>query len=183
MLQLPRNIRQEFIECAESYPVVTIIGPRQSGKTTLAKTEFANKAYVNLEIPEERAFAINDPKRFLAQFPNGAILDEIQRVPHLLSYIQGIVDERDQSGLFILTGSHQLELQQEISQSLAGRTGMLKLLPLSLVELRDTQVNFSIEQQIYYGGYPRIYKSNIPPKRFYRDYMQTYIERDVKKII
>ena len=183
MLQLRRTIEQEFIESTKSYPVVTIIGPRQSGKTTLARTVFASKAYVNLEIPEERALATSDPKRFLRQFPQGAILDEIQRVPQLISYIQAIVDEQDQNGLFILTGSHQLELQQEITQSLAGRTGMLKLLPLSLIELRNIQADFSLEQQIYYGGYPRIYKNNIPPKRFYRDYVQTYVERDVKKII
>ncbi len=183
MLKLKRSIQSEFLESARSYPVVTIIGPRQSGKTTLAKTTFANKAYVNLEIPEERALATSDPKRFLRQFPDGAILDEIQRVPQLLSYIQAIVDGQEKNGLFILTGSHQLELQQEITQSLAGRTGMLKLLPLSLAELRSTQAHFSLEQQIYYGGYPRIYKNNISPKRFYRDYVQTYVERDVKKII
>ena len=116
---------------AKEYPVVTIIGPRQSGKTTLIKISFPGKPYVNLKIPEERELALTDHKRFLGQFPDGVILDEIQRVPELLSYIQAIVDAEDQSGQFILTGSHQLELQKGITQSLAGRTAILELLDRS----------------------------------------------------
>ena len=182
-MELRRTIKQELIEAAKSYPVVTIIGPRQSGKTTLARMAFPGLKYVNLEIPEEREFALNDPKQFLAQYPDGVIIDEVQRVPQLLSYIQAIVDEHDKVGMFILTGSHQLALQQEITQSLAGRTAMLELLPLSMQELHSVQTNFSLEQIMFYGGYPRIYKNNISPRRFYGDYLRTYVERDVKQII
>lgn len=183
MLTFDRKIQQELLATANSYPVVTLIGPRQSGKTTLARSTFPDKAYVNLELPDVRQFAQTDPRRFFEQLPNGAILDEVQRTPELLSYIQGIVDEQESNGLFILTGSHQLSLQKQISQSLAGRTGLLHLLPLSLDELKTAQQHFSVDDQIFYGGYPRIYKHNITPQRFFRDYVQTYLERDVKEII
>jgi uncharacterized protein len=178
-----RDIEQEVRAGAASYPIMTVIGPRQSGKTTLAKAVFKHKPYVNLEDPDEREFALSDPKRFLAQFNRGAVLDEIQRVPELLSYLQVLVDERNDKGLFILTGSHQLSLQQGISQSLAGRTGILHLFPLSLHELAKADQSLSLEQQIFFGGYPRIYQQKITPQRFYRDYVQTYIERDVKLLI
>lgn len=183
MTELKRILAEEVVSCASSYPVVTIIGPRQSGKTTLAKAVFPNKAYVNLEQPDIRVFAETDPQRFLEQYPEGAILDEIQRVPLLLSYIQVIVDNREDLGLFILTGSHQLSLQQEISQSLAGRTAILHLMPLSLQELKEAKVVHDLNHQLLYGFYPRIYKYAIEPRRFYRDYVQTYVERDVKLIV
>ncbi|MCB1827567.1 MAG: ATP-binding protein, partial [Coxiellaceae bacterium] len=181
-MELERNILHELYETAESYPVTTIIGPRQSGKTTLAKAAFPQKPYVNLEAPDQRELALQDPRHFLEKYPDGAIFDEIQRTPELLSYIQTIVDEKEEHGLFILTGSHQLSLQEGISQSLAGRTGMLHLLPLSLSEIKTKVRNFSLEEQLFYGGYPKIYKQNISPQRFYRDYVQTYLERDVKQI-
>lgn len=181
-MEFKRDILHELYETAESYPVVTIIGPRQSGKTTLAKTVFPKKAYVNLELPDQRELAIKDPRRFLEQYPEGAIFDETQRTPELLSYIQTIVDEREEHGLYILTGSHQLSLQEGITQSLAGRTGILHLLPLSLSELQTQVRRFSLDEQLFYGGYPKIYKHNITPQCFYRDYMQTYLERDVKQI-
>ena len=114
-----REIETELKDLANGYPIVTVIGPRQSGKTTLVQHAFPEKLYVNLEFPDIRAMALTDPRRFLEQFPNGAILDEIQRAPELLSYIQPLVDEKDQKGMFILTGSHQLELQGAISQYLA----------------------------------------------------------------
>lgn len=183
MNEIKRNITNELITTAASYPVVTVIGPRQSGKTTLVRSAFPNKTYVNLEDPDVRSFAIADPRQFLAKYPNGAIIDEIQRVPSLLSYIQGIVDNKESLGFFILTGSHQLSLQAEVSQSLAGRTGILHLMPLSLTELKQQSCEYDLNNQLYYGFYPRIYKYNIEPQRFYRDYVQTYIERDIKLIL
>lgn len=183
MIELARVIQSELIACAQSYPVVTIIGSRQSGKTTLVKSTFPDKCYVNLEEPDLREFAHSDPRAFLSQYPDGAVLDEIQRVPELLSYIQSIVDTTEQLGQFILTGSHQLQLQAEITQSLAGRTGMLHLMPLSLTELAPLHLNNDLDTQLLYGFYPRIYKYHIAPQRFYRDYVQTYLERDVKMLI
>lgn len=183
MSQLITRIMQtELRSCAQSYPVTTLLGPRQSGKTTLAKTTFPDKPYVNLEAPDQRDFALSDPRRFLNQFPQGAILDEIQRTPELLSYIQVMVDEEKKNGLFILTGSHQLELQQEVSQSLAGRTGILHLHPLSLLEIKNSGRQYSLDDYLFNGGYPRIYEYNLQPARFYRDYVQTYLERDLKQI-
>lgn len=183
MINIQRTIQKELIHSAASYPVVTVIGPRQSGKTTLVKATFPSKAYVNLEAPDIRSFAETDPRRFLEQYPDGAILDEIQRVPSLLSYIQTIVDEREDLGIFILTGSHQLSLQQEVSQSLAGRTSLLHLMPLSLQELKQAGWVHELDEQLQYGFYPRIYKYDLEPQRFYRDYVQTYVERDVKMLV
>ena len=130
-----RSMTQELMAVAGQYPVVTIMGPKQSGKTTLVKSSFPTKAYVSLEDPDHRLAAQSDPRGFLDKFPDGAILDEIQRVPILLSYIQTIVDTHQRKGMFILTGSHQLELQQAVSQSLAGRTALISLLPMRLTEL------------------------------------------------
>lgn len=180
---IQREIMPELLASSHSYPVVTILGPRQSGKTTLAKLAFPSKSYINLEAPDERHLAASDPRGFLERFPDGAILDEIQRIPELLSYLQPIVDEKKQNGLFILTGSHQLELQESITQSLAGRTGILHLYPLSLSELGQLANGFSLDEQLMHGGYPRIYEHRISPLRFYRDYTQTYLERDLKQII
>ncbi len=183
MIEIKRTIFQELMDSAGSYPVVTVIGPRQSGKTTLVRMAFPNKTYVSLENPDIRSFALEDPRQFLEQYSDGAIIDEIQRVPSLLSYLQEIVDAQDRTGLFILTGSHQLLLQEEITQSLAGRTGILRLLPLSLQELEQIGINHNLDEQLFYGFYPRIYKHSIQPQRFYRDYVQTYIERDVKLMV
>lgn len=178
---LSRDLAAELATMAASYPIVTILGPRQSGKTTLAKTLFPNKPYVSLENPDERSFADIDPRAFLERFPDGAILDEIQRLPKLLSYIQGIVDNQEKKGMFIMTGSHQLALHESISQSLAGRTAILKLLPLSLAELPE--LGFSIDEYLLHGMYPRVYKDAINPTKFYRDYVQTYVERDVRQMV
>ncbi len=178
-----RQLKAELIACAKVYPVVTVIGPRQSGKTTLVRETFPEKPYVNLEEIDVAALANDDPRAFLAQYPDGAILDEIQQTPDLLSYIQPLVDAQRRTGLFILTGSHQLSLQAHITQSLAGRTAVLHLLPLSLSELQTGGYSLSPDRDIFYGGYPRLYDYNIDPNRYYRDYISTYLERDVKQLI
>ncbi len=164
------------------YPVITITGPRQSGKTTLARSTFSEKPYANLENPVTRQFAEEDPVAFLGQYPQGAIIDEIQRVPGLLSYIQVIVDERRENGLFVLTGSHQFELMHGITQSLAGRTALLKLLPLSIAELA-TRFSLSVDEMLFRGFYPRIYDQDIAPDQAYGDYFETYVERDLRQLV
>ena len=136
-LVIPRTLHSSILALSQEYPVLTLIGPRQAGKTMLVKTVFSNHAYVNLEHPEQREFAQLDPKGFFARFPGPLILDEIQRVPKLLSYIQVMVDEDSPPSRFVLTGSHQEALQESISQSLAGRTVVLTLLSLSLAELQE----------------------------------------------
>jgi predicted AAA+ superfamily ATPase len=178
-----RDVSKELEDLAKGYPVVTVIGPRQSGKTTLVQYIFPKKPYVNLEEIDVREMAIGDPRRFLEQFPEGAILDEIQRVPTLLSYIQVIVDKNDKKGMFILTGSHQLQLHEAISQSLAGRTALLSLFPLSLHELQGAGVDLTLDPLLLKGGYPRIYKDQLDPTKAYRSYFQTYVERDVRLLI
>ena len=164
------------------YPVITITGPRQSGKTTLVRRTFPNKPYANLENPALRQFAIEDPVGFLNQYPQGAVLDEIQRTPELLSYLQVIVDDNKKNSLFILTGSRQFELMGKISQSLAGRTALLKLLPFTIKELETYKVE-SIDAMMFKGFYPRIYDQDIPPGQAYGDYFETYIERDLRQLI
>ena len=132
---IPRNITTELLNQLKEYPIVTVLGPRQSGKTTLTRAVLTDYEYVSLEHPENREIATEDPKAFLKRYNNKVIFDEVQRAPHLLSYLQGMVDERSENGQFVLTGSHQLELSASISQSLAGRTGILHLLPLTISEL------------------------------------------------
>lgn len=168
---------------SQKYPIVTLLGPRQSGKTTLVKMAFPDLPYVNMEDADNRALAAADPKSFMERYRNGAIFDEIQRTPHLLSYIQVRVDEADRKGMFILTGSHQVELHSAISQSLAGRTTLLRLLPLSLQEIRQSKIEIPFEEVIVQGGYPRIYKDQLPIANAYSSYFQTYVERDVRNII
>jgi predicted AAA+ superfamily ATPase len=178
-----RSIKPELVNLAKSYPVVTVLGPRQSGKTTLVREVFKDKKYANLEEIDVRNLAISDPRNFLAQFETGAILDEIQRAPQLLSYIQSLVDSKDIKGMFILTGSHQMELHQAVSQSLAGRTAILTLLPMSLYEISKAGFDLPVNQLLLKGGYPRIYKDNLEPFKAYRNYFQTYVERDLRQII
>ena len=141
-----RELSNELTNMAKSYPIITITGPRQSGKTTLSRNSFPEKPYVNLESPDIRSYAEKDPRGFLGQYQNGAILDEIQKVPDLLSYIQVITDEKQQKGMFILTGSENLLLSNKISQSLAGRTAILNLWPLSMGEVKDKIINTSIDE-------------------------------------
>ncbi len=180
---IARHLRSTLQSRASHYPVVTLTGPRQSGKTTLCRTAFPEKPYSNLERPDIRIFAQQDPAGYLAQFPKGAILDEIQRVPELLSWIQVRVDEQKRAGEFILTGSHQFELNRHISQSLAGRTALLKLLPLSVAELCDAGQPTGIDHLLHAGGYPRIYADHLDPAVMLGDYFATYVERDLRELL
>lgn len=181
---IKRQIETELHQLLTEYPVVTLLGPRQAGKTTLARHALKNYDYANLEHPETRQYAIDDPKAFLAQFKGKVILDEIQRVPELLSYIQVTVDEKKSNGQFVLTGSHQLALRDAINQSLAGRTCILNLLPLSIAELTGSKLLFdSPEEYIFNGFLPRIYDQQQRPTTAYSNYYQTYIERDVRQLI
>jgi len=180
---IERDITKELVECAAEYPVVTILGPRQSGKTTLVQMTFPDKPYFSLEFPDVRAAAEADPRGFLMQAEDGAVLDEVQRLPALLSYIQGIVDDVRKPGMFILTGSHQPRLHEAISQSLAGRTAMLALWTFSLSELRHYKSDWKAFELVVKGFFPRLHEENLEPRRFYNGYLQTYIERDVRALI
>lgn len=179
------RISKDYLQAlAQYYPVLGITGPRQSGKTTLVKLLFKDKPYVSLEDLDLRAFAEQDPRGFLGQFPDGAILDEVQRCPDLFSYLQAIVDAKQQQGMFILTGSHQFGLVEKITQSLAGRVGFLQLLPFTAQELRTANyLPKTLEELLWMGCYPPIYDRNIPPQKWYQDYTTTYIERDVRQLV
>lgn len=183
-----RILAHELKKSFSVYPIVTLIGPRQSGKSTLVKSLFHSLPYVNLESPNQLAIVKADPVAFIKQYHTGAIIDEVQNYPELLSYIQVHVDAQKKNSLFVLTGSHQLALHEAISQSLAGRTAVLHLLPLSIYELlahrKETQEECEhLDVLLLKGFYPRIYESSIEPYRFYEDYMKTYLERDVRKLI
>lgn len=181
---IPRLATSTLTRLAKGFPVIALTGPRQSGKTTLAKHVFPNKTYVSLENPEELEFAQKDPKRFLARFKEGAILDEVQRCPSLLSWIQGLVDERSRMGDFVLTGSSQFELVAGITQSLAGRVGRVELLPLSIQELAQAhQLPGQLNTCLLQGGYPSIYDRHVSPQDWFSNYIATYIERDVRQLI
>jgi len=173
-----REAEKELQLLSAQFKAVAVTGPRQSGKTTLVKKVFKEKAYVNLENPDLRQFAGEDPRGFLSNYPDGAILDEVQRVPELFSYLQQILDEKEQNGSFILTGSNNFLLNSNISQSLAGRVGYLFLLTLDIGEI-NPGANMS-NQLIFKGGYPEIYQKDIDPKKYYDNYIRTYVERDVR---
>lgn len=177
-----RDITTELKKCAEQYPIVTITGPRQSGKTTLCRLAFSEKPYINLEHLETREFALTDPIGFLNTVPNGAILDEVQNVPQLLSYLQVLVDEKRTNNLFILTGSCQFELIQALTQSLAGRTALLTLLPFSYHEIRSKYPPKNVIDLIYQGFYPRIYDQKLNPTQALDAYFKTYLERDLRNL-
>jgi predicted AAA+ superfamily ATPase len=180
---IERIAKIKLVQLAKTFKAVAVIGPRQSGKTTLVKTTFPNKKYISLENPDDRNFALEDPKGFLQNIPNGAILDEIQRVPQLFSYLQEILDNTTKKGLFILTGSNNFLLQENISQTLAGRISYLTLLPFSVSELKKTNtINFSDNEWLLNGFYPPIYDQEIKPTDWYPNYIRTYIERDVRQI-
>lgn len=180
-MKIDRIAEKELLKLAEQYRAVAVVGPRQSGKTTLVRQVFPKKAYVNLENTDVRNFASEDPRGFLSGFPEGAIIDEAQRVPELFSYLQQILDERPVKGSYILTGSNNFLLQESISQSLAGRVGYLFLLPLSLAE---TGKSFSTpDELIYRGFYPELYANEkMAASRYYDNYIRTYVERDVRLI-
>ena len=179
---IDRAMEPVLKELAAKYPVVTVTGPRQSGKTTLCRKVFPKMPYANLERPDTRDFATTDPRGFLGGYPDGVILDEIQRAPHLLSYIQVRVDERDASGQFILTGSQQLEVINTVSQSLAGRTALLKLLPFTMGELGRSRLPLSLDGLLLTGFYPRIYDKQLDPTQALGDYFATYVERDMRQL-
>jgi predicted AAA+ superfamily ATPase len=197
---LKRTLTKKLKIATKAYPVVTLTGPRQSGKTTLVRTSFPDCDYASLEEPDQRAFALEDPRGFLSQFPNQVILDEIQRAPDLFSYIQTIVDSRDIPGQFILTGSQNFLLLQKVSQSLAGRCAVLHLLPFSLSELhqrssfpvenigrklpgRNRSLDKNLSSVLFKGFYPRIHDKHLSPSDWFGNYFQTYIERDVRDIV
>jgi len=194
-----RHMEDQLRAAAGRMPVVTLTGPRQSGKTTLVRHLFPDHDYVSLERPDERARALSDPLGFLARFRRGVILDEVQRVPELLSYIQVDVDKEDAPGRFILTGSQNLLLMESVSQTLAGRTAVLKLLPLSLTELLgreplnpekldDPREFWEIPGRkmwptLWEGFYPRIHDRELPPGNWLADYRRTYLERDLRDVL
>jgi len=181
---IDRELAAKTVQLASQYPVVTITGPRQSGKTTLCRMLFETKAYVSLEDVDERNFAQSDPRGFLARFPEGAVIDEIQRVPDLLSYIQTIVDNFQKEGLFILTGSQQFELLEGITQSLAGRTALVRLLPFTLGEAYGPNAKkMAVDPVLYTGFYPRIFDKRLNPTEAMGFYINTYVERDLRQLI
>ncbi len=179
-----RTIQSELEVLATEFPVISIYGPRQSGKTTLAKATFPDKPWISLEDLDTRARAVGDPRGFLASFPDGAIFDEIQRAPELLSYLQGVVDADRRPGRFILTGSHQAKLKKEVAQTLAGRTAVLTLLPYSLEECPEAAApNSSVFDIIRRGFYPQLRETSIREKSFFQAYMATYLERDLPSLL
>lgn len=181
---IPRDADPILRQLAAGYPVVAITGPRQSGKTTLARAIFTRHHYVSLENPDQREFAESDPRGFLRQYANGAILDEVQRCPELFAWLQQEVDEARQPGQFILTGSQQFGLLSNITQSLAGRVALLHLLPFAVTELsRANLMQDALNDALFTGAYPPIYDRNLNPGIWYANYVQTYLERDVRQLI
>lgn len=181
---IERDISTHLLNIAKMYPVITICGPRQSGKTTIARHLFPHYDYVSMEDPFQRQQYESDPREFLRQHHAPCIFDEVQNTPDLLSYLQGIVDEENRPGMYIVTGSRQMELQQTITQSLAGRTGVIDLLPLSYHELQRAGIKLSRNEALFYGGLPRLHAAaNISASTIYADYLRTYVERDVRQIL
>lgn len=180
---IPRAISAHFQKLVGMYPVVTIAGPRQAGKTTLARQLYPDYDYVSLEDIRVRQYFYEDPTHFLQQHRAPCIFDEVQNTPELLSYLQGIVDEENRPGMYILTGSRQMELQEAVTQSLAGRTGVIDLLPLSQQELCAVGIRQGRDEMLFNGCLPRVYEQGLEPGQAYADYWRTYIERDVRQIV
>lgn len=181
---IKRNAEAALRNFANGFPVVAVTGPRQSGKSTLVQKVFPEKPYVTLEDLDTRSFADQDPRGFLAGYPKGAVLDEVQRVPGLLSYMQGIVDREKRMGMYILTGSQQFGLLSGITQSLAGRVALLNLLPFSFNELASAGLlGGEYEDILFSGGYPPIHDRSLQPAVWLTHYVKTYIERDLRQLI
>ncbi len=183
-MSVSRALKKEIEKYCNKYPVIALTGPRQSGKTTFLKSEFPEYRYVNLENPDIRNFAENDTRNFLSEFDKYVIIDEAQRAPFLFSYLQAKVDEDKIMGQYILSGSQNFHLMQNISQSLAGRVALFKLFPFDFNEMKSENLldqNYAVNLQR--GFYPAIFDRNIPPKTFYSNYIQTYVERDLTEII
>ena len=180
---IPRLLTRECKKAAREYPVVAILGPRQSGKTTLARKAFPRKKYVSLEDLDNRAFASEDPRGFLATYSSGAVIDEAQLVPGLLSYIQTRVDRERKKGQFILTGSNQFLLEEKLAQSLAGRVSLLRLLPLSLSELDACGIERgTLFELMFKGFYPQLHAEELSTSKWFGNYIETYIHKDVRLI-
>jgi hypothetical protein len=181
---IKRHALDIVLKLAPGFPIVAVTGPRQSGKTTLVKQAFPDKPYVSLENPDQRDFAQTDPRGFLAQYQNGAILDEVQRCPELFSYLQGLVDDKRQPGQFVLTGSQQFGLLSGITQSLAGRVALVNLLPFAYSELQAEGIApESVAELLFKGLYPPVYDRPMQPDLWYNNYINTYVERDVRQLI
>lgn len=181
---IPRTAADTARRLAQGFPIVAITGPRQAGKTTLARALFADKPYVSLEDPVERDFATRDPRSFLARFARGGVLDEAQRAPELFSYLQGVVDTRNRMGEFVLTGSQQFALTAGITQSLVGRVGQVHLLPFSLAELEQGGLRpATLEQALWTGGYPPLHDRRVALGDWFPNYVATYLERDVRQLL
>jgi Predicted ATPase (AAA+ superfamily) len=180
---IQREIAPYLLKLARIYPVVTVTGPRQSGKTTLIRMLFPDLEYVNLEYPDVKDEALRDPRGFLLRHPAPVIFDEIQNTPLLLNYIQGIVDEAHRKGMYVLTGSHQPTLQAAITQSLAGRTGLAELLPFSISERKSAKARKQRDEWLLEGFMPRLTEPGMDPVQLYRDYFKTYVERDARQLI
>ena len=181
---ITRSIEIQLRHLLAGFPVVTLTGPRQSGKTTLARAVFADRPYVSLEEPDLRHLALDDPRGFLARLPDGAVLDEVQRAPELLSYLQTRVDADRRMGLFLLTGSQQFGLLSGVPQSLAGRTAFIELLPFSIFELEQAGVRpASLDEMLFTGGYPPLYDRSLRPRDWLSAYVMAYVERDVRQLL
>ncbi len=178
-----RTISDRLLDLSLKFPVIAVIGPRQSGKTTVVRYTFPGYSYVSLEEPDNRLFAENDPRGFLNSYNGNVIIDEAQRVPDLFSYIQTKVDENEITGQYILTGSQNFLIHEKISQSLAGRVAILKLLPFTFFELMEEGIVYNlVEEYIFRGFYPPVYKRGLTPEEWFPNYVQTYLEKDVRQI-